>query len=77
MRLTPPHVHTSDEISEGDIVAMTHQGILRTAHYLWVADQHVVDLSKLVGTRELYEQIEVLRGVAAYMEKLVDALMRK
>lgn len=63
-------------ITEAESSKLMRQGILRSSHYLWLAEQYLMDMSKLGAGVELEAKLVLLSEVSAYMETLLNRLYK-
>ena len=75
-KLRLPYEKGDDPLTAPEIDSLAHQGVIRSMHYLLLAERYMMDLSELGGTRDLEDQIEALSGVSAYMQRMASKMIR-
>lgn len=75
-KLKLPYEKDDFVLTEADISTLTHQGIIRSAQYLWMAECCMSDLSKLDTVPDLDDHLLNLSRICCFMDQLLSGMIR-
>lgn len=75
-RLRPPDDRQPGPLTDREILGLTKKGVLRSSHYLWLAEQYMMDMAKLGQDEQLDEKLAQLGEVCRYVEAIMSHLLR-
>lgn len=75
-RLKLPEDRRPGPLTDKEILDLTKRGILRSQHYLWLAEQYMMDMAKLGQGTEFDEKLAQLGEVCHYMEAIMGHILR-
>jgi hypothetical protein len=76
-KLSLPYEKKGEPLTENEIITLSHQGVIRAAHYLQLAELYLMDLSKISDSAKLDRQVEAISEITSDLEQQLSSLIRK
>ena len=76
LKLSLPYEKGDEPLDEKEVLSLLHHGMIRSAHYLWLAEQYLMDMGKLGMGEEFDEKLQALTEITTYMENRLNEIFK-